>query len=142
MATNSTSTQALISQLLSRGVLTQNEADKFNKRAARAAEQAAKAEALNAVASNIMSFIADSTDYFTVKSTANSTGVLAAAEADRSTTLKAITQLVSQGQLVKVGLVGGEEKPVADVNAFQIRYRLPAVEAQEEATEEAAEETN
>ena len=30
MATNSTSTQALISQLLSRGVLTQNEADKFN----------------------------------------------------------------------------------------------------------------
>ncbi len=36
--------------------------------------------------------------------------------------------------------VGGEEKPVADVNAFQIRYRLPAVEAQEEATEEAAEE--
>ena len=142
MATNSTSTQALISQLLSRGVLTQNEADKFNKRAARAAEQAAKAEALNAVASNIMSFIGDSTDYFTVKSTANSTGVLAAAEADRSTTLKAITQLVSQGQLVKVGLVGGEEKPVADVNAFQIRYRLPAVEAQEEATEEAAEETN
>lgn len=142
MATNSTSTQALISQLLSRGVLTQNEADKFNKRAARAAEQAAKAEALNAVASNIMSFIGDSTEYFTVKSTANSTGVLAAAEADRSTTLKAITQLVSQGQLVKVGLVGGEEKPVADVNAFQIRYRLPAVEAQEEATEEAAEETN
>ena len=127
MATNSTSTQALISQLLSRGVLTQNEADKFNKRAARAAEQAAKAEALNAVASNIMSFIGDSTDYFTVKSTANSTGVLAAAEADRSTTLKAITQLVSQGQLVKVGLVAGEEKPVADVNAFQIRYRLPAV---------------
>ena len=142
MATNSTSTQALISQLLSRGVLTQNEADKFNKRAARAAEQAAKAEALNAVAGNIMSFIGDSTDYFTVKSTANSTGVLPAAEADRSTTLKAITQLVSQGQLVKVGLVGGEEKPVADVNAFQIRYRLPAVEAQEEATEEAAEETN
>ena len=142
MATNSTSTQALISQLLSRGVLTQNEADKFNKRAARAAEQAAKAEALNAVASNIMSFIGDSTEYFTVKSTANSTGVLAAAEADRSTTLKAITQLVSQGQLVKVGLVAGEEKPVADVNAFQIRYRLPAVEAQEEATEEAAEETN
>ena len=142
MATNFTSTQALISQLLSRGVLTQNEADKFNKRAARAAEQAAKAEALNAVASNIMSFIGDSTEYFTVKSTANSTGVLAAAEADRSTTLKAITQLVSQGQLVKVGLVAGEEKPVADVNAFQIRYRLPAVEAQEEATEEAAEETN
>ena len=142
MATNSTSTQALISQLLSRGVLTQNEADKFNKRAARAAEQAAKAEALNAVASNIMSFIGDSTDYFTVKSTTNSTGVLAAAAADRSTTLKAITQLVSQGQLVKVGLVAGEEKPVADVNAFQIRYRLPAVETQEDATEEAAEETN
>ena len=134
MATNSTSTQALISQLLSRGVLTQNEADKFNKRAARAAEQAAKAEALNAVASNIMSFIGDSTDYFTVKSTANSTGVLAAAEADRSTTLKAITQLVSQGQLVKVGLVGGEEKPVADVNAFQIRYaRVEAAEEVEEA---------
>ena len=44
--------------------------------------------------------------------------------------------LVADGRLVKVGLKGGEEKPVAEVNAFQIRYRLPVV-ATEEVVEEA-----
>ena len=41
---------------------------------------------------------------------------------DRATVLKALTLLVSQDKIKKVGVVGGEVKLPKEVNAFQIRY--------------------
>ena len=136
MTSTTLTTTALLNELVIRGVISENDSQKFAKRAAAAEAKAAKAAHVETVANRILGFIGEATGYFTVKTTANSEGVMGAAEADRSTTLKALSSLVADGRLVKVGLKGGEEKPVAEVNAFQIRYRLPVV-ATEEVVEEA-----
>jgi len=60
--------------------------------------------------------------YFSVKKTSNSVGFMDFVEADRATVLKALSLLVSQDKIRKIGLVGGEEKLATEVNAFQIRY--------------------
>ena len=62
------------------------------------------------------------TKFFSVKKTSNSTGLLGFIETDRATVLKALSQLVADDQIKKVGLVGGEVKLPSEVNAFQIRY--------------------
>ena len=66
--------------------------------------------------------IHNETKYFSVKKTSNSTGLLGFIETDRATVLKALSQLVSDDQIKKVGVVGGEVKLPSEVNAFQIRY--------------------
>ena len=58
-------------------------------------------------------------------------------DAERGQVLKALTSLTADGVFRKVGYVGGEEKPVSEVNAFQIRYIYDAAVAVEEPTEEA-----
>ena len=62
------------------------------------------------------------TKYFSVKKTQNSVGFMDFVETDRATVLKALTLLVSQDKIKKIGLVGGEVKLPSEVNAFQIRY--------------------
>ena len=62
------------------------------------------------------------TKYFSVKKTSNSVGFMDFVETDRATVLKALTLLVSQDKIKKIGLVGGEVKLPSEVNAFQIRY--------------------
>tara|TARA_R110002124_G_scaffold14747_1_gene65016 strand:+ start:244 stop:621 length:378 start_codon:yes stop_codon:yes gene_type:complete len=62
------------------------------------------------------------TKYFSVKKTSNSVGFMDFVETDRATVLKALTLLVSQDKIKKIGLVGGEVKLPTEVNAFQIRY--------------------
>ena len=62
------------------------------------------------------------TKYFSVKKTQNSVGFMDFVETDRATVLKALTLLVSQDKIKKIGLVGGVEKLSTEVNAFQIRY--------------------
>ena len=136
MTSTTLTTTALLNELVIRGVISENDSQKFAKRAATAEAKAAKAAHVETVATRILGFIGEATSYFTVKTTANSEGVIGAAEADRSTTLKALSSLVADGRLVKVGLKGGEEKPTSEVNAFQIRYRLP-VATTEEVVEEA-----
>ena len=62
------------------------------------------------------------TKYFSVKKTSNSVGFMDFVMTERATVLKALTLLVSQDKIRKIGLVGGEVKLPSEVNAFQIRY--------------------
>jgi len=138
------STTALLNELISRGILSQNQADSATKKAGRAAEKAAKTAALNKLKVQITEAVtAGSARVYSVKETGNSTGIMNLVEAERSQVLKALTQLTAEGVFRKVGLVGGVEKPTSEVNAFQIRYIFDAAvpaEEEEVAEEEVAEE--
>ena len=133
----------LLNELIARGILTQSQADSATRKADRALDRQVKAEALNALKSEITEAIsAQESHVFSVKKTGNSIGVMDLVEAERSQVLKALTQLTAEGVFRKVGLVGGVEKPTSEVNAFQIRYaRVTEAEVQtDEAAEEVAEE--
>jgi len=140
------STTSLLNELISRGILSQNQADSAVKKQVRAADRAAKAEALNSLKLQISEAITGcETHVFSVKKTGNSIGVMDLVEAERSQVLKALTQLTAEGVFRKVGLVGGVEKPTSEVNAFQIRYirvtdESPAAFETNEAAEEVVEE--
>ena len=113
----------LLNELISRGIVTQSQADSALKKSARAADRAAKAQALNLLKADIVEAITTQESHvFSVKKTGNSIGVMDLVEAERSQVLKALTQLTAEGVFRKVGLVGGVEKPASEVNAFQIRY--------------------
>ena len=143
--TNYTNSE-LINELVARGVLKADFADKEAKRVARAAAKAERDQALNTAKSGILEVLSDAdlagNKYFSVKKTGNSIGFMDHVEGERSIILKALTQLVADGQVRKTGLVGGVEKPTSEVNAFQIRYaRVTELEVQnDEAAEEVAEE--
>ncbi len=132
----------LLNELIARGILTSSQAESAVKKADRAAAKAAKAAALETLKTQITEAITGGSDrVFSVKKTGNSVGIMDLVEAERGQVLKALTQLTAEGTFRKVGLVGGVEKPVTEVNAFQIRYIFDAaVPAPEEAAEEAAEE--
>ncbi len=136
----------LLNELISRGILTQSQADSATRKADRALERQIKAEALNALKAQIINAVVDSPSaVFSVKKTSNSIGVMDLVEAERSQVLKALTQLTAAGVFRKVGLVGGVEKDPSEVNAFQIRYihnrsEAPAEFETNEAAEEVAEE--
>ena len=113
----------LLNELISRGILTQSQADSATRKADRALDRQVKADQLNFLKGQITEAIAGcETHVFSVKKTGNSVGVMDLVEAERSQVLKALTQLTSEGVFRKVGLVGGVEKPTNEVNAFQIRY--------------------
>ena len=136
------SNSQLLAELISRGVLTQSQADTVVKKADRVAAKEAKAVALNKLKVQITEAVTGgSARVFSVKKTGNSTGIMNLVEAERSQVLKALTALTADGVFRKVGLVGGVEKPTSEVNAFQIRYIFDAaVPAPEAAAEEVAEE--
>ena len=132
----------LLNELISRGILTQSQADAAVKKSARSAARAAKAETLNSLKLQITEAITGCTSHvFSVKKTQNSIGIMDLVEAERGQVLKALTQLTADGVFRKVGLVGGVEKPTSEVNAFQIRYIRNVSEAPAEfETNEASEE--
>ena len=76
----------------------------------------------DAIVALLESEVQTETKYFSVKKTQNSVGFMDFVETDRATVLKALTLLVSEDKIKKIGLVGGEEKLPSEVNAFQIRY--------------------
>ena len=76
----------------------------------------------DAIIALLESEVQTETKYFSVKKTSNSVGFMDFVETDRATVLKALTLLVSQDKIKKIGLVGGEVKLPTEVNAFQIRY--------------------
>ena len=134
---NYTNTE-LLNALITRGILTQSQADAATRKADRALSRQVKAEALNALKVEIVEAITGGTDrVFSVKKTGNSTGVMDLVNAERGQVLKALTALTADGVFRKVGFVGGEEKPLDEVNAFQIRYIFDAAVSTEEPTEEA-----
>ena len=132
----------LLNELIARGILTQSQADSAVRKSDRALAKQVKAEALQALKTQITEAITGGSDrVFSVKKTGNSVGIMDLVEAERSQVLKALTQLTEDGVFRKVGLVGGVEKDPSEVNAFQIRYIFDAaVPAPEEAAEEVAEE--
>lgn len=141
------STTALLNELISRGILSQSQADSAEKKAGRAAAKAIKAAELYALKVQISEAItACPTHVFSVKKTGNSLGVMDLVQGwSRGQVLKALTQLTADGVFRKVGLVGGVEKPTSEVNAFQIRYirvtdESPAAFEINEVAEEVAEE--
>ena len=118
--------QTTIETLISLGFVSADQVEKWQKRAAR---EEARNEALklvqgtaDAIVALLESEVQSGTKYFSVKKTSNSVGFMDFVETDRATVLKALTLLVSQDKIKKIGLVGGEEKLPSEVNAFQIRY--------------------
>ena len=137
--------QELINELVSRGILKADFADKEAKRVARATAKAEKAAALNAAKSGILEVLSNpelaGNKYFSVKKTGNSIGFMSHVTGERSIILKALTKLVEEGKVRKTGLVAGEEKPTSEVNAFQIRYaRVIELEVPAKEEEAAADE--
>ena len=132
----------LLNELISRGILTQSQADSAVKKSARAADRAAKVAALNLLKTQITEAITSCESHvFSVKKTGNSIGVMDLVEAERGQVLKALTQLTADGVFRKVGLVGGVENTANEVNAFQIRYIRNVSEAPAEfETNESSEE--
>ena len=121
MSINTTTT---IQELLDLGIMTEDQYTKLRARSARQMERAAARQLVQSTADAIMAFLETDTEskYFSVKKTSNSVGFMDHVEAERGTVLKALSLLVSQDKLAKIGLVGGVEKSASDVNAFQIRY--------------------
>ena len=132
----------LLSELVSRGLLSASQRASIVNKADRALERQIKADQLNFLKAQITEAITTQESHvFSVKKTGNSIGVMDLVEAERSQVLKALTQLTADGVFRKVGLVGGVEKPTSEVNAFQIRYIRNVSEAPAEfETNESSEE--
>jgi len=120
--TNETTIQTLIAL----GVINPAIVGEWNTKANRLQAKAEKAKLVTGTKSAILAImkaeVHSETKFFSVKKTSNSTGLLSFIETDRATVLKALSQLVSDDQIKKVGVVGGEVKLPSEVNAFQIRY--------------------
>ena len=120
-----TSIQA-IETLFTNGIINYNTRSSLIKRAERQEAQEAARQLVQGTADAIVALLDSEvqaeTKYFSVKKTANSVGFMDFVETDRATVLKALTLLVSQDKIKKIGLVGGVEKLPSEVNAFQIRY--------------------
>ena len=115
-----------IETLVSLGLVSGAQLETWNKKLARqeAREQSKRLVqgTADAIVALLESDVQSETKYFSVKKTANSVGFMDFVDTDRATVLKALTLLVSEDKIRKIGLVGGEEKPTSEVNAFQIRY--------------------
>ena len=115
-----------IETLRSLGLVSDSQIEKWNKRVAREEARNQSKKLVQGTADAIISLLESDvqaeTKYFSVKKTGNSVGFMDFVETDRATVLKALTLLVSQDKIKKIGLVGGEEKLPSEVNAFQIRY--------------------
>ena len=122
----SINTKTTIQELLDQGLLTEDQVLKLRARAARNEKRAAAQQLVQGTADAIIALLESDVQseakYFSVKKTSNSVGFMDFVETDRGTVLKALSLLVSQDQIRKIGLVGGVEKLPSEVNAFQIRY--------------------
>jgi len=118
--------QTTIETLISLGLVSADQLEKWQKRAAREAARNQSRQLVQGTADAIEAVLSSDeyagSKYFSVKKTSNSVGFMDFVETDRATVLKALTLLVSQDKIKKIGLVGGEEKLPSEVNAFQIRY--------------------
>ena len=118
--------QTTIETLISLGLVSADQLEKWQKRAAREEARNQSRQLVQGTADAIMAVLSSDeyagSKYFSVKKTTNSVGFMDFVETDRATVLKALTLLVSQDKIKKIGLVGGEEKLPSEVNAFQIRY--------------------
>lgn len=114
-----------VESLLSNSVISQKEHDRLIKKIGRMGDQLTRQATRARIQNEVKTLISEqfpSTQYFSVKKTSNSEGILEHLELDRNEVARALAGLVESGVLRKVGLVNGVEKDPSEVNAFQIRY--------------------
>ena len=120
-----------IKTLIKLGLIEDSQIETWNKKIARAEAKLQRDEALNSCISQIKTVLEDEAhkeiQYFSVKPAAHSKGFLEFFEADRGLVLKALSKLVKDGYMKKIGLKMNDEGELqvmepSQVNAFQIRY--------------------
>ena len=114
-----------VESLLSNSVISQKEHDRLIKKIARIGDQLTRQATRVRIQNEVLTLISEQfseTQYFSVKKTSNSEGILEHLELARNEVAQALAGLVESGVLRKVGLVNGVEKDPSEVNAFQIRY--------------------
>mgnify|MGYP006183952881 FL=1 len=118
--------ETTIETLITLGLISSDQIESWNKRATKLEARQASRQLVQGTSEIIMellnSDLQSDTRFFSVKTTSNSVGFMSFVETDRATVLKALTLLVKQDKIKKVGVVGGEVKLPTEVNAFQIRY--------------------
>ena len=125
------SKQTTLQELINLGFIKEADIQKWNKRIENKSKSSEKKALLEGTKSAILSLldaeIEASNVYWSVKPAAHSQGFTQYIETDRGIILKALTQLVADGQVIKVGLKKVEDKlvelPVTEVNSFQLRYK-------------------
>jgi len=126
--------QTTLQELINLGFIKEADIQKWNKRIENKAKSSEKKALVEGTKSAILSLldaeIEASNVYWSVKPAAHSQGFTQYIETDRGIILKALTQLVADGQIIKVGLkkIGDKliELPVTEVNSFQLRYKRAA----------------
>ena len=129
--TNPISDSTKLGELIKLGLISEADIKKWNKRLENKTKSSEKKALVEGTKSAILSLldaeIEASNVYWSVKPAAHSQGFTQYIEADRGIILKALTQLVADGQIIKVGLKKVEDKlvelPVTEVNSFQLRYK-------------------
>ena len=114
-----------VESLLSNSVISQKEHDRLIKKIGRMGDQLTRQATRARIQNEVLTLISEQfseTQYFSVKKTSNSEGILEHLELARNEVAQALAGLVESGVLRKVGLVNGVEKDPSEVNAFQIRY--------------------
>jgi len=118
--------ETTIETLITLGLISSDQIESWNKRATKLEARQASRQLVQGTSEIIMellnSDLQSDTRFFSVKTTSNSVGFMSFVETDRATVLKALTLLVAEDKIKKVGVVGGEVKLPTEVNAFQIRY--------------------
>ena len=118
--------ETTIETLITLGLISSDQIESWNKRATKLEARQASRQLVQGTSEIIMELLESDlqtdTRFFSVKTTSNSVGFMSFVETDRATVLKALTLLVKQDKIKKVGVVGGEVKLPTEVNAFQIRY--------------------
>jgi len=120
-----------LQELINLGFIKEADIQKWNKRIENKSKSSEKKALVEGTKSAILSLldaeIEASSVYWSVKPAAHSQGFTQYIETDRGIILKALTQLVADGQVIKVGLKKVEDKlvelPVTEVNSFQLRYK-------------------
>ena len=120
-----------LQELINLGFIKEADIQKWNKRIENKSKSSEKKALVEGTKSAILSLldaeIEASSVYWSVKPAAHSQGFTQYIETDRGIILKALTQLVADGQIIKVGLKKVEDKlvelPVTEVNSFQLRYK-------------------
>jgi len=120
-----------LQELINLGFIKEADIQKWNKRIENKSKSSEKKALVEGTKSAILSLldaeIEASSVYWSVKPAAHSQGFTQYIETDRGIILKALTQLVADGQVIKVGLkkLGDKlvELPVSEVNSFQLRYK-------------------
>jgi len=120
-----------LQELINLGFIKEADIQKWNKRIENKSKSSEKKALVEGTKSAILSLldaeIEASNVYWSVKPAAHSQGFTQYIETDRGIILKALTQLVADGQIIKVGLKKVEDKlvelPVTEVNSFQLRYK-------------------